>query len=104
MKYVGEFNLDLLHEELEGFVTTTANGRSAEYRILVHSDGVTVELDDPSRFPEVDKIIEKHDPKGKSAAELAKEQKEITKVSLKTKLESLGLTSDELAILGITEE
>ena len=100
MKYLGTFNLDLLHEELgtiPGFVIAGPEWPEARYTIGIISGGIDIKLRDGSLSQnDVLAVVQTHDHSKKSEAEKEREKKEEDKQKV---LDKLGLTKDELKAL-----
>lgn len=105
--YRGEFNIELLHEELAPEYTVLEVHPSlgeivrALYVLEEIPDGVFIQVEDSLDFP--DDIMAKHDPSQKSQAELRREKLAADESSGLSKLEGLGLTEDELKALGLRD-
>jgi hypothetical protein len=94
MEYEGEFNLDLLHEELEaleGAVSFDEDGfKVAHYTVGITETGLEIKgLDDEV----VADVVSKHDKDKKSKAEKDKEAQDAKKQAV---LDQLGITKEQL--------
>jgi hypothetical protein len=104
IKYLGEFNVNLLAEELfvgvpELFlpvVTFMGIGFAAELSLNAYLDGVTIETPDDTHKVQIDSIVALHDKNKKSKSEKNKEKKESDLELLRIKL---NLSVEEFALL-----
>lgn len=113
-KFAGQFNLNLLAEELYGAfpewvnVDNVALGKVVNVPFIENElsstpspavPGVRITCPDITPLKDIEKIIKAHDPLGKSKNQKDKEKHDADKLSAKTKLKDLGLSDDEIDVL-----
>jgi hypothetical protein len=93
VKYVGTFNLELLHEELfEYVVLDPVFGKRAYYTLSLTPVGIDLVLLQSKDYSKVDVIVAAHDYTKKSQLELAREEKQAKKDAV---LNQLGITKEQ---------